>query len=52
MAKHKKMALGRGLGEILGEVKQAYEKSIGENQEGVMEISINHSQSLPTKKTI
>ena len=41
MAKHKKMALGRGLGEILGEVKQAYEKSIGENQEGVMEISID-----------
>lgn len=41
MAKHKKMALGRGLGEILGEVEQAYEKSIGENQDGVTEISID-----------
>lgn len=42
MAKHKKMALGRGLGEILGEVKEAYEKSIGEERESVVELDISN----------
>ncbi|RDU68718.1 ParB/RepB/Spo0J family partition protein [Helicobacter cholecystus] len=41
MAKHKKMALGRGLGEILGEVKEAYEKSIGDERESVIELDIH-----------
>ncbi|RDU71166.1 ParB/RepB/Spo0J family partition protein [Helicobacter brantae] len=42
MAKHKKMALGRGLGEILGEVKEAYENNMydSENQ-SVVEIAIS-----------
>lgn len=40
MAKHKKMALGRGLGEILGEVKEAYEKSMGEDMGSIVEIEI------------
>lgn len=42
MAKHKKMALGRGLGEIFGEVKEAYENNMydSENQ-AVIEIPIS-----------
>ena len=41
MIKHKKKALGRGLGEILGEVKEAYEKSIGDERESVVELDIH-----------
>lgn len=41
MAKHKKMALGRGLGEILGEVKEAYENNMYDASQSVMEIAIS-----------
>lgn len=41
MAKHKKMALGRGLGEILGEVKEAYENNMYDGNQSVMEIAIS-----------
>ena len=34
------MALGRGLGELLGEVESAYENSSGNNRTGVMKIDI------------
>lgn len=41
MAKHKKMALGRGLGEILGEVKEAYENNMYNANQSVIEISLS-----------
>lgn len=41
MVKHKKMALGRGLGEILGEVKEAYENNMYDASQSVMEITIS-----------
>lgn len=45
MAKHKKMALGRGLGEILGEVKEAYENNMYDANQAVIEIPL--SQIIP-----
>lgn len=41
MAKHKKMALGRGLGEILGEVKEAYENNMYDANQSVIEIPLS-----------
>ena len=42
MAKHKKMALGRGLGEIFGEVEKAYENNMYTSQNhSVVEIAIS-----------
>lgn len=47
MAKHKKMALGRGLGEILGEVKEAYENNMYDSEQGVIEIALSQITPNP-----
>lgn len=47
MAKHKKMALGRGLGEILGEVKEAYENNMYDANQSVIEIPLSEIAPNP-----
>lgn len=47
MAKHKKMALGRGLGEILGEVKEAYENNMYDANQSVIEIPLSEITPNP-----
>lgn len=47
MAKHKKMALGRGLGEILGEVKEAYENNMYNANQSVIEIPLSEITPNP-----
>lgn len=47
MAKHKKKALGRGLGEILGEVKEAYENNMYDANQSVIEIPLSEITPNP-----
>lgn len=43
----KKNALGSGLGELLGEVQNAYEKNLGEYTESIIELSVDIIQPNP-----
>jgi len=43
------MALGRGLGELLGEVESAYENSTRSNKSGVLKIDVNTIKANPNQ---
>ena len=43
------MALGRGLGELLGEVETAYENSTGSSRSGVKNIDVSSIKANPNQ---
>ncbi len=43
------MALGRGLGELLGEVESAYENSTRGNKSGVLKIDVSTIKANPNQ---
>ena len=43
------MALGRGLGELLGEVESAYENSTGNNKSGVRKLDVSLIKANPNQ---
>ena len=45
----KGMALGRGLGELLGEVEAAYDKGNTSSREGLLEIDVNNIVPNPNQ---
>lgn len=47
MAKKKSLALGRGLGAVLGEVEEAYEKNLSDDSSLVLELNIDIIKANP-----